>query len=153
MGSFLHIYDRFFLPSFCLSRLPNIFIHLTEQVPARRISGSPTVPRDTYFYRVCFSCLSFHLHNGSADSLFAPSLLILEEVHRLSENFCDLQGLKFPGSLSAPSPCIFVNAEIICTLLFTVTLSLLLPPTQTQAFSLFPLESITQNIYLRSRLY
>lgn len=152
MGSFLHISDRLLLPSFCLSRLLNIFIHLTEQVLASRIGGSPIVPRNMYFYRACFSCLSFHLRNGSVDNLFAPSLLILEEVCSLSENFGELQGLKFPGSLSAPSPCIFGNAEMICTPLFTVTPFCSHHPRHSPFF-LFSLESITQNIYLRSRLF
>lgn len=152
MGSFLHIYDRLLLPSFCLSRLLNIFIHLTEQILASRIGGSPIVPRNMYFYRACFSCLSFHLRNGSVDNLFAPSLLILEEVCRLSENFGELQGLKFPGSLSAPSPCIFGNAEMICIPLFTVTPFCSHHPRHSPFF-LFSLESITQNIYLRSRLF
>lgn len=83
LGSLLHIYDRHHLPSLCLSTLPNVvLIHLIEQVRASRRGGSPIVPRDTYFYRGCFSWTSFHLCNVSADIivLFAPSLLILGEV-------------------------------------------------------------------------
>ena len=84
--------DRHLLPSLCLSRPLNVvLIHLTEQVHAGRSSGSPMVPKDTYLYRSCCvssctKCVNSH------HCLFAPSPLILREVWRLSENFCELQG-------------------------------------------------------------
>lgn len=81
MGSFLHVYDGHLLPSLCLSRPPNVmFIRLTEQVHADRSGGSPIVLKDTYFYSTCFSCISFHLHNVSADIVYSYLLPILGEV-------------------------------------------------------------------------
>ena len=110
-----------------------------KEVHSSRSSGLLVGLRDTYFYRACLSCISFHLHSVSVD--------ILVYLHLLSSFGRSPRLWKFLWTLGCWHSEVPFSSESLPASLVLLR-SFASHQLRYVPWLCFPLESVTQYIYL-----
>lgn len=148
LWSFLYHCGQHLLPFSCLFRLPNAGFVISHKQTRAVKSSFLVVPRDKYFYIVCF-----HIFHWGCEVI--NTSCFWEELSEYSGwKFCRFQELAFSDSLSAWSPCIFRTAEVICAPSFMVVLAFCSHQLKSGPFLWsHPRITHTRHVYVYHRLY